>query len=232
MLPSLRKDLKKQANKKKAVLLSRYFKTEEGDYGFGDIFLGLTVPQSRILATKYKALGFDDIKELLKSKIHEERLIALLILVNKFQKEPMEQRRVYDFYLRNTKFINNWDLVDLSSDKIIGGYLMDKPKDILEKLANSKNLWEKRIAMVATYNFIKNGKLTETLKIADILLYDKEDLVQKSVGWMLREVGNRNNRLAESYLKKRYKKMGRTALRYAIEKFPESKRKQYLLGKI
>ena len=212
--------------------MQRFFKTGEGEYGFGDIFIGLTVPQSRNIAIKFKDLDFADIIELLKSKIHEERLIALLILVHKFQKEPLEQRRIYDFYIKNIKFVNNWDLVDLSSDKIIGGYLIDKPKEILVKFANSENIWEKRIAIISTYNFIKNNKFKDSLKIAEILVNDKNDLIQKAVGWMLREIGNRNKEQELKFLKKYYKKMGRTALRYALEKFPESLRKKYLLGKV
>ena len=212
--------------------MQRFFKTGEGEYGFGDVFIGLTVPQSRNIAIKFKDLEFADIIELLKSKIHEERLIALLILVHKFQKEPLEQRRIYDFYIKNTKYVNNWDLVDLSSDKIVGGYLIDKPKEILVKFANSENIWEKRIAMISTYNFIKNNKFKDSLKIAEILVNDKNDLIQKAVGWMLREIGNRDREQELKFLKKYYKKMGRTALRYALEKFPESLRKKYLLGKV
>ena len=231
-LSALQKDLKKAASKEKSASLSRFFKTGEGEYGFGDIFLGLSVPQSRILALKYKDLTFLDIATLLKSKVHEERLIALLILVDKFDKEPMEQRHVYDFYLKNTKYVNNWDLVDLSSDKIVGEYLIDKPKDVLLKLAKSKNIWERRIAIVSTYTFIKNKKFDLTFKIADLLIEDKEDLIQKAMGWMLREVGNRDLVKQEKFLKNRYKKMGRTALRYAVEKFPENKRKKYLNSQI
>lgn len=232
MLASLQRETKKLGNKKKAAILQRFFKTGEGEYGFGDVFLGLTVPQSRTLAIKYKDLPFEDILKLLHSEIHEERLIALLILVHQFQHEEMLQRRIYEFYLKNTKFINNWDLVDLSSDKIMGGYLIDKPKDILYKLAGSNNLWERRIAMIATYNFIKNGMFDDALKIAKALIEDKNDLIQKAVGWMLREVGNRNLRLEEKFLKKNYKNMGRTALRYAIEKFSEKARKEYLNGNV
>lgn len=232
MLASLQRETKKLGNKKKAAILQRFFKTGEGEYGFGDVFLGLTVPQSRTLAIKYKDLPFEDILKLLHSEIHEERLIALLILVHQFQHEEMLQRRIYEFYLKNTKFINNWDLVDLSSDKIMGGYLIDKPKDILYKLAGSNNLWERRIAMIATYNFIKNGMFDDALKIAKALIEDENDLIQKAVGWMLREVGNRNLRLEEKFLKKNYKNMGRTALRYAIEKFPEKARKEYLNGNV
>lgn len=212
--------------------MQRFFKTGQGEYGFGDIFIGLTVPQSRNLAIKFKNLTFIDIGSLLKSKIHEERLIALLILVHKFQKEPMEQRRIYDFYLKNTKYVNNWDLVDLSSDKIVGGYLIDKPKEILKKMAGSKNIWERRIAMIATYNFIKNDQFKDSLKIAEALVDDKNDLIQKAVGWMLREVGKRDKSSELEFLNKNYKKMGRTALRYSIEKFPKVLKKRYMLGKI
>jgi len=230
MLASLQKETKKLGNKKKAVVLQRFFKTGEGEYGYGDVFIGLTVPQSRTIAIKYKDLSFEDIEILLRSEIHEERLIALLILVHQFQKEELLQRRIYEFYLKHTKFINNWDLVDLSSDKIIGVYLIDKPKNILYKLAKSQNLWERRIAMISTYGFIKKGEFDDTLAIAEVLITDENDLIQKAVGWMLREVGNRNLRFEEKFLKKHYKIMGRTALRYAIEKFPEKVRKFYLEG--
>ncbi len=232
MLGKLQREAKKLGNKKKAQVLQRFFKTGEGEYGFGDVFLGLSVPQSRAIAIKYKDLLFSEIGDLLRSEIHEERLIALLILVYQFQHEEMLERRIYEFYLKNTKFVNNWDLVDLSADKIVGGYLIDKPKAILYKLAKSQNLWERRIAMIATYNFIKNNDFADALGIAEILIEDKNDLIQKAVGWMLREVGNRNLRLEERFLKKHYKQMGRVALRYAIEKFPEKVRKGYLDGNI
>lgn len=232
MLPKLRKDLKKLSNKKKALVMQRFFKTGEGEYGFGDVFLGLTVPQSRSLAIKYKDLSFEQITQLLRSEIHEERLISLLILVHQFQHEEMLQRRVYEFYVKNTKLINNWDLVDLSSDKIVGEYLIDKPRIILYKLVKSNNLWERRIAMIATYAFIKKGEFEDTLKIAEELIADKNDLIQKAVGWMLREVGNRDISTEEKFLKIHYKNMGRVALRYAIEKFPEKIRKNYLAGTV
>ena len=232
MINNLRKDIKKISNKKKADLLARYFKTGEGEYGFGDVFIGITVPQSRTLATKYKDMDFLELTDLLKSKIHEERLIALLILVYKFQNMPMEQRRIYEFYIKNTKFINNWDLVDSSSDKIVGGYLIDKPKDILLKLARSKNIWERRIAMIATYHFIKNNDFREALRIAEILLSDEEDLIQKAVGWMLKEVGKKDKEVEIKFLNKFYKKMGRTTLRYALEKFPKTISQKYLSGKV
>ncbi|MEK7551241.1 MAG: DNA alkylation repair protein [Patescibacteria group bacterium] len=232
MINKLRLDIKKSANKKRAVNLQRYFKTGEGEYGFGDVFIGLTVPKSREIAIKYKDLDFLDITTLLKSQIHEERLIALLILVHQFQTQEMLQRRIYEFYLKNTKYINNWDLVDLSSPKIVGAYLIDKPKDILLKLSKSKNMWERRIAILATFNFINNKKFDDAIIIVQSLIEYKDDLIQKAVGWMLREIGKRDLKTEEILLKKYYKIMGRTALRYAIEKFEESRRKKYLEGTI
>jgi len=231
-LRSLRKELERLTDNKKASFLQRFFKTGKGEYGEGDIFVGLTVPQSRILAVKYKDLSFLEILELLKSKIHEERLIALLILVHRFKKNPDEQKKIYNFYLQNTKYINNWDLVDLSSHKIIGEYLLDKPKDILFELARSENLWERRIAMISTFSFIRDRKFDTSLKIAELLVKDKEDLIQKALGWMLREIGKKDLETEETFLKKYYKQMRRTALRYAIEKFPEEKRLSYLHGTV
>ena len=231
-LRSLREELERLTDNKKASFLQRFFKTGKGEYGEGDIFVGLTVPQSRILAVKYKDLSFLEILELLKSKIHEERLIALLILVHRFEKNPEEQRKIYNFYLKNTKYVNNWDLVDLSSHHIIGEYLLDKPKDILFELARSKNFWERRISLISTFAFIRDGKLDISLELAEILVDDKHDLIQKALGWMLREIGKKDLETEETFLKKYYKQMGRTALRYAIEKFPEGKRLKYLHGEI
>lgn len=233
MLSLLRAELKNLANPEKAVFLSRFFKTKEGEYGYGDIFLGIIVPQSRKIAIKYKNLPFSDITELLKSQIHEERLVALVILVEQFKNvSPEKQKQIYDFYLESTKYINNWDLVDLSADKIVGGYLLDKKdRSILVNLAHSKNMWERRIAIIATFQFIKEKEHSDTFKIAEILLSDKNDLIQKAVGWMLREVGKRVDEKAEyEFLDKHYKNMGRTALRYAIERFPEKTRLSYLKG--
>lgn len=232
MLTDFKKDFKKLENKEKAKLLQRFFKTGKGEYGEGDIFAGLTVPQNRNLAVKYKDLDFSDITNLLKSKIHEKRLIALLILVHRFQKYPPEQRKIYEFYLKSTRYINNWDLVDLSSHKIVGVYLFDKPKDVLFNLAKSKNLWERRISVISTFYFISKKEFAASLKIAEMLILDKEDLIQKAVGWMLREIGKKNLQTEEKFLREYYKKMGRTALRYSIEKFSEEKRQKYLLGKI
>ena len=228
MIDSLRRDLKKLSNKKKAVLLSKYFKTGKGEYGEGDIFLGIDVPTSRKIALKFDEISYPEIETLLKSPIHEERLIALLILIERFDKKEMEQRRVYDFYLRHAKLVNNWDLVDVSADKIVGVFLMDKPRDILYKLASSKNIWERRIAMVSCYNFIKSKDYEDGLKVAQILINDQNDLIQKAVGWMLREVGKRDEKSLVTFLGLNYKEMPRTSLRYAIEKFPENVRKRYL----
>ena len=232
-LTNLKKEIKSKANSKKAKILQRFFKTGPGEYGEGDIFLGITVPEERKIAKKYNLLALKDVEELLRSKIHEERLIALFILIKHFQNGNEEtQKKIFNLYLRNTKNINNWDLVDLSADKIVGAYLFNKSKAIIYKLAVSKNLWERRIAIIATFYFIKNNQYEETLKISEILLRDEHDLIHKAVGWMLREVGKRSFETEEKLLRKHYKKMPRTMLRYAIEKFPEKRRKEYLQGRV
>lgn len=234
MLNQVRREIQQEGDKKKAQFLGRFFKTGKGEYAEGDVFLGLTVPQSRIIVKKYKDLPLKDCVELLHSPIHEERLIALLIFVSQFTKGDNEgKKKIYDRYLANTKYINNWDLVDLSAGYIVGGYLLERPRGILEKFAKSSDLWEKRIAIIATFAFIKNGEYEWTFKIADILLNDRHDLIHKAVGWMLREVGKRvSEKELEVYLQPRYKTMPRTMLRYAIERFIEEKRKRYLLGTI
>ncbi|HIH25384.1 DNA alkylation repair protein [Candidatus Woesearchaeota archaeon] len=214
------------SNTKKSEIYKRFFKTSEGDYGHGDIFLGLTVPQSRIIAKKFHDLSFVDLKRLLNSKIHEHRLVAIIILVERFNKNPGV---VYDFYLDNIDYVNNWDLVDLSADKIVGKYLFDKSdRSILYRLVKSNNLWHRRISIVSTFYFIKNNVFDDTLKISELLLNDKHDLIHKSVGWMLREVGKRSLDDLEEFLDKYSKIMPRTMLRYSIEKFPEEKRLFYL----
>ncbi len=219
----------KLANPSKAKVLAGFFKTGKGEYGEGDLFLGLTVPQSRTIAKKFASLTFGSIRELLKSPYHEERLVALLMLAHNYQLGNEEEKeRIYSFYLKNTKCINNWDLVDLSAEKIAGAFLLDKRKDILYKLARSENVWERRISIVCTYYFIKNRQFEDTMKISELLLDDKHDLIHKAVGWMLREVGKRNLQAEEEFLKKHCKRMPRTMLRYAIERFPENKRKFYI----
>lgn len=235
MLTKLKQDLQKLANPQKAKIFMRFFKTGKGEYGEGDKFLGLTVPQQRKILKKYLTISLKDLRQLLQSEIHEYRLAALLILVYKFNKakaisQLAEQKEIFNFYLKHTKFINNWDLVDLSAKDIIGQYVLDNPeeKSIIYNLAKSTNLWEKRISIIATFAFIKKDKFKETLKIAKMLLKDKHDLIHKAVGWMLREVGKKNQQLEEEFLSKYYRKMSRTMLRYAIEKFDLKKREYYL----
>lgn len=229
----LHAEIRRHANPIKASILQRFFKTGKGQYGEGDIFLGITVPVSRKIARKYKDLNEAELKKLLISKIHEERLIAILILVHKFENgDEQVKKKNFEFYLANTKYINNWDLVDLSADKIVGAYLLNKSKTILSVLAKSNNLWERRIAIIATFNFIKNGREVETFKIAKILLKDKHDLIHKAVGWMLREVGKRVSMEKERmFLDKHAQIMPRTALRYAIERMDGHDRAKYLSQK-
>jgi len=232
-LKSLREIVKKHANHEQSKILMRFFKTGKSEYGEGDEFIGIKVPISRCIAKQFKDLSLSEIQELLDSKAHEERLIGLFILVEQYRKADAEKMQaIYEFYLKNAKRVNNWDLVDLSAEKIIGAYLMDKDKRILFKLAKSKNLWERRIAIMSTFYFIKNSFYNTTFAISDMLLKDEHDLIHKAVGWMLREIGNRNLKVEEDYLKKHYKNMPRTMLRYAIEKFPEKRRQAYLKGKI
>ena len=226
---NLKKDLQNLANPKQAELLQGFFKTGKGQYGEGDIFLGIKVPEQRKVAKKYPDLSLNPIRELLSSKIHEHRLTSLFILIDKYKKsDEKEKKEIFNFYLKNTKNINNWDLVDLSAPNIVGNFLLDKKRGILHKLAKSKSLWEKRIAILATFEFIKNNEYKDTLKISEILLNDEHDLIHKGVGWMLREVGKRNQAIEEEFLKKHYKTMPRTMLRYSIERFAERKRKFYM----
>ncbi|MFH1802682.1 MAG: DNA alkylation repair protein [archaeon] len=229
-LQSLKSELKSLASPEKAKLLQRYFKTGKGQYGEGDIFLGVTVPEIRAIAKKYKDLPLEEIKSLLTSKIHEERLTALLLLVHLYQKNP--DKKFVDLYLSNTKYINNWDLVDLTSHKILGHYLENKPRDILYNLAKSTSLWERRISIISTFYFIPKKDFKDALALAEILLHDKHDLMHKAVGWVLREIGKKDLPTLQIFLKKYYKTMPRTMLRYAIEKFPEEERKKYLRGEI
>ena len=229
----IQKKLKELGNEEKAKKHQSFFKTGPGEYGEGVIFVGVTVPELRKLAKEYKTIGPTEIKKLLHSPIHEERLLSLFLLIHRYSKgdEP-EKKRIYELYLKNTKFINNWDLVDSSAGHIVGAFLFDKSKKSLYGLVKSENLWERRISIISTFYFIKHNQFSDTLKIAKILLSDTEDLIHKAVGWMLREVGKRDMSVEENFLKKHYKNMPRTMLRYAIEKFPESKRLRYLKGKI
>lgn len=232
-LNELRKNIRTLASPEISRTMQWFFKTGKGEYGEGDVFVGLKVPIQRKLARGFKDLALADLKILLKSPVHEERLISLFILVDKYEKgADKEKEAIFTFYLKNRRGINNWDLVDLSAPKIIGNHLLKKDKNLLFKFALSKNLWERRIAVLSTYEFIRNNNFVVTLQISEILLHDKHDLIHKAVGWMLREIGKRDLQVEENFLKINYKKMPRTMLRYAIEKFPETKRKKYLQGKI
>jgi 3-methyladenine DNA glycosylase AlkD len=227
MLTQIQKDLKTHASPAQAKIFSRFFKTGKGEYGEGDIFLGIKVPNQRIIAKKHKNAALKDIEKLLHSKYHEHRLTALLILTYKYPKSE-QKNKIINLYLKNTKYINNWDLVDLSAPKLLGDYLLDKPRDILYSLAKSKDLWEKRISILTTYTFIKNHEFQDTLKIAKILLHDEHDLIHKAIGWMLREIGKLDQTLEEKFLQKHLKSLPRTTLRYAIERFDEDLRQRYL----
>lgn len=223
------RDLKSLRNTEKAKVLSRFFKTAKGEYGEGDKFLGIMVPQQRLLARKYRDIAFEDIDNLLKNEFHEIRLTALLILVYKSENATdRELLDLYDFYLSHTKHINNWDLVDVTCPRIIGRYLLDKDKAILYRLVKSDSLWERRIAVLATFWFIRNGRFKDALAMAEILLSDKHDLIHKAVGWMLREIGKRDERVLLEFLDAHFRDMPRTMLRYAIERLPASKKQYYL----
>jgi len=239
-IQSITKELKNFGSLERAKHSLRFFKTGPGQYGAGDIFYGASVPEMRIVSRKYKDTDLDDVQGLLKNKYHECRLVALMILVEKYAraerlKNDSEMKKYYEMYLNNTRYINNWDLVDLSAHKIVGAYLYNKDehgknrdRSILYKLAKSSDLWEKRISIISTYYFIYRNDFNDTLKISEMLLTDKHDLIHKAVGWMLREVGKRDQNVEEEFLKKHYQTMPRTMLRYAIEKFDEKKKKFYM----
>ena len=225
--------LKKLGNPEHAAISQRFFKTGPGQYGEGDIFIGIRVPVLRKLVKEFKDLPAREVRILLRSPIHEERLLAILLFVHIFSKgDETTKKGIYNLYLKSTKFINNWDLVDASAEHIVGAYLMDKNKRPLYRLAKSKNLWDRRIAIMATFYFVRRHEFSETLKISNMLLADRHDLIHKATGWMLREIGKRDLKTEETFLKEHYKKMQRTMLRYAIEKFPENKRQRYLKGSI
>ncbi len=235
-MKTIKQDVKKllhsYANPSKAKVLRSFFKTGQGEYGEGDQFLGVTVPQVRAVAKQFLHLSLDEVSQLIKSPIHEERLAALLILVEQFKvADECARIKIYIFYLQHTQWVNNWDLVDASAHHIVGKYLEDKNKDVLKSLAKSKLLWDRRIAMVSTWHSIKQGQHEPALTIARMLLKDRHDLMHKAVGWMLREVGKHaSEQELDNFLEKHHKTMPRTALRYAIERFPERKRQLYLKG--
>lgn len=229
MLKELSKELDKNSNPEKAKILQGFFKTGKGEYGEGQIFLGIDTPTKRKIAKQYSDLNLIEIKKLLESNIHDKKFIALIILEDRYKKgDEKIKKDVFDFYLKNIEYINNWDLIDISCYKIIGDYIIDKKRDILYDLIKSKNLWKKRIAVISCYAFIKKNDFKDIIKISEKLLEDKHDLIHKAIGWMLREVGNRNKNILIKFLNKNYNKMPRTMLRYSIEKFPEKERKKWL----
>ncbi len=229
MIADLKADLQRLQNPKKAQVLQRFFKTGKGEYGEGDRFLGITVPEQRRIALKYADLNLENIRKLLDSEIHEHRLTALLILVEKFRKsDDKGKNEIFNFYIKNIGRINNWDMVDLTSEKIIGEFLIGKDKSLLYKLAKSENIWKRRIAIISTYAFIKKDKFQDSLNIAESMLNDKHDLIHKAAGWMLREIGKRDKKTEITFLNKHCKNMPRTMLRYAIEKFTSSEKDLYI----
>ncbi len=212
-----------------AAASARFFKTGPGQYGEGDTFIGVRVPALRKLAREFRHLPLSEIEALLRSPVHEERLLALLVLVLGVGKgDDAHKKTVYDFYLDNTQHVNNWDLVDSSAPAIVGGYLRDKPRKPLVRLAKSASLWERRIAVAATQHFIRLGEFEDTLTVSRLLLSDKEDLIHKATGWMLREVGDRDEAALAAFLDEHVAVMPRTMLRYAIEHLPPETRRGYL----
>jgi len=225
----IEKRLKDLGDVEKAAHALRFFKTGPGQYGEGDRFVGITSPVLRKLSKELINTPLDDAVELLQSPIHEARTLALFIMVLQAKQNGAA---VYRAYLANTAKINNWDLVDVSAAQVVGAHLFEQSRKPLTRLAKSKNIWERRIAMIATFHFIRQNDFDDTLAVADLLLNDPEDLMHKAVGWMLREVGKRDLKVEEAFLLPRYHKMPRTMLRYAIEKFPEPLRQKYLKGEM
>jgi len=236
ILKEITKDLKRLADPEKVPLYKSYFKTGKGDYGEGDEFYGIRVPEIRKVGAKYAMISLDEIEQLLASKMHEERFLALVILRKQYSKAKSlsEKKTIYDFYLKHTAGINNWDLVDSSALYIVGFYLLETENvenstpAVLLKLAKSEDLWSRRIAILSTFAFIRKQKFYPSITLSTMLLNDKHDLMHKAVGWMLREVANRDRSVTEAFLNEHAATMPRTMLRYAIEKFPESLRKQYM----
>jgi len=229
MYTKVLQELTSQTNQAKIEVFKRFFKTGKGQYGEGDQFLGITVPILRNIAKKNQDITITDVEKLLKHKVHEVRLCALLILVYKFKKaDGNVKKQIFDLYLKNTQYINNWDLVDLTAPTIVGEYLIDKDRTILYELAKNSDLWKRRIAIIATFAFIREQDVLDTIKISKILINDKHDLIHKATGWMLREVFKRNNEMIIDFLNDYATKMPRTMLRYTIEKMPQEQRLYYL----
>ena len=233
MSAKIQQELESLADPRHAAILQRFFKTGPGDYGEGDRFRGIRVPVLRKLARKYRHLPRAAAEGLLPSSFHEDRLLALLLLIDRYYRgDDAVRGGIHRFYLEHTGWVNNWDLVDASAPHLVGHYLQERPKGLLARLAASGILWERRMAIIATFHFIKRGDLDETFRIAASLLGDPEDLIHKAVGWMLREAGKRDVTAAEAFLRTHYRQMPRTMLRYAIERFPEARRQAYLKGAV
>jgi len=232
-LSELKKEVRVHSGKERAKTNEWFFKTGKGQYGEGDKFLGLTMPEQRKIAKQFCVLSYKDVKTLLDDKYHEHRMIGLLILVYKYETaDEKEKTKIFKFYIKNRKAVNNWDLVDVTTPNIVGMYLLDRPKkdrEFLYTYAKSKNLWERRISILATFPSIKSEKFIDTFKISELLLNDEEDLIHKAVGWMLREVGKRDKKQLKKFLDKHIRSLPRTTLRYSIERFPEKERKGYLV---
>lgn len=226
--------LEAMGNPRQARVVAGFFKTGPGEYGEGDIFLGLRVPDIRGILPRCDGLREAAVLRLLRDPIHEARFLALLILVRRFQRgDGAMRKRVFDFYVKHRRWINNWDLVDCSAEQVLGGWLFSLGKTrLLDRLARSKNLWDRRLAMIATLHFIRAGEFGPTLRISEVLLADPEDLLHKATGWMLREVGKRDQGVEDAFLRRHYRRMPRTMLRYAIERFPETRRRAYLAGTV
>jgi len=233
MIKKIKKELLEKSRPEKAEILQRFFKTGEGQYGEGDIFIGVTMPEIREIVKRNLDVGLSEVNELLDSGIHEERMAGLLILVYKFNRgEEDERNEIYNFYLGNTLAINNWDLVDVTCSQIVGGHLVSRKRDILYRLSKSENMWERRIAIVTCLAFVKRGELDDALALSEILLGDEHDLMHKAVGWVLREVGKKDGERLREFLRKHYGELSRTTLRYSIERFPQEERKGWLAGAV
>ncbi len=231
-LASVRRDIRKVARPERAESNKWFFKTGPGEYGAGDRFLGVTVPQLRAIAREYRSMPLKYVVALLRSPWHEERLLAVLIMVRQYVDADARTRRtIHQTYLRNTASINNWDLVDSSAAQIVGAHLEKGDRRILRRLARSKSLWERRIAMIATYHYIRQGEFRDAFAVAELLMKDEHDLIHKAAGWMLREIGKRDRRAEETFLAKHAARMPRTMLRYAIERLPPRVRRRYMAGK-
>jgi 3-methyladenine DNA glycosylase AlkD len=232
VIAEIHKELERLGDSGQAAILQRFFKTGPGEYGEGDRFRGIRVPVLRKITRAYRHLPLPEARQLVQSAFHEDRLLALLILIERYYQGDALQGEIHRLYLEQRGFVNNWDLVDVSAPHLVGHYLRVRQRDLLTRLAGSRVLWERRMAIIATFHFIKQGDYDDTLRVARLLLGDPEDLIHKAVGWMLREVGKREAAAAEAFLQAHYRNMPRTMLRYAIERFPEARRHAYLKGAV